>query len=175
MNVGVVTDSAAGLPIELVERYHIAVVPIYVGFGDQLLRDGVDLTPARFYEQLEQSDRTPTTAAPSAGDFLSAYQKLAEAGATGIVGVILGSGLSGTFDSAWQAAQLLEGPPVQLIDSGSVSMATGFMALAAARKAAQGADLNTVAQAAEQVRDCLSMRFTLDTLEYLRRGGRIGA
>lgn len=140
-----------------------------------MVRDGIDLSPADFYHRLRLGGLHPTTAAPSAGDFLAAFERLRNDGAEAIVAVLLGSQLSATFEAAWQAAQLFNGPPVRLVDSRSVSMGTGFAVLAAARAIARGACLDEVVAAAEAVRDRTQVRFTLETLEYLRRGGRIGA
>lgn len=174
MTVAVFTDSAAGLPPEVTQEYDIAVVPVYLHMNGEQMRDGVDISPTRFYRLMTQGKQELSTSAPSVGDFLALYEQLRDAGATQIVGVLLSSGLSATFESAVQAKEMFSGPPVTLIDSGTVSMCTGYGALAAARAAKQGADADAVAAVGKDVCQRMTIRFTVETLEYLKRGGRIG-
>ena len=146
--VRIVTDSTADLTPELVEEFHITVVPLQVIFGEESFRDGIDLTSEEFFQRLSQSHDLPRTSQPSVGDFQAAYERLAEQ-TDKILSIHLSSGFSGTVEAARQGAALLgEGCRVEIIDTGVVSMAMGLAVLAAARAARDGADLETCADAA---------------------------
>lgn len=174
--IRIVTDSSADLPAELVERHQVTVVPLSIRFGDEELIDGENLDRAAFWPRLAGSDELPETAAPAAGRFQDAFHDLAEAGAAGAVVVTLSSQLSGTYQSAVIAAEkVADVIPVSVVDSQAVSMAAGFQALEAARAAAAGADLAQVQAAATACRTNTNLFAALDTLEFLRRGGRIGS
>ncbi len=172
--VVVVTDSTASLPAQVAEEHGVVVVPLQVVIGAEVLDEGAEgATPERVAAALKEW--TPvSTSRPSPAVMLETYRRAAEDGATAIVSVHLSAEMSGTFESAHLAA--LEAPvPVIPVDSRQVGVATGYAALAAARAAADGA---TVEEAAYAARDCAersSSLFYVDTLEYLRRGGRIGA
>ena len=172
--VVVVTDSTASLPPQVAEEHGVVVVPLQVVIGAEVLDEGAEgATPERVAAALKEW--TPvSTSRPSPAVMLETYRRAAEEGATAIVSVHLSAEMSGTFESAHLAA--LEAPvPVIPVDSRQVGVATGYAALAAARAAADGA---TVEEAADAARDCAersSSLFYVDTLEYLRRGGRIGA
>ena len=172
--VVVVTDSTASLPAQVAEEHGVVVVPLQVVIGAEVLDEGAEgATPERVAAALKEW--TPvSTSRPSPAVMLETYRRAAEEGATAIVSVHLSAEMSGTFESAHLAA--LEAPvPVIPVDSRQVGVATGYAALAAARAAADGA---TVEEAADAARDCAersSSLFYVDTLEYLRRGGRIGA
>lgn len=172
--VRVVTDSTADLPAELAAELGITVVPLKVIFGPETYQDGVDLTSEEFFRKLQQADELPTTSQPSVGEFQAIYQRLA--GETDhILSIHLSSGFSGTVGAAEQAAATLAGRcQVEVIDSGTVSMAMGFAVIAAARAAAGGADVDTCERLARSVLRRQRLAVALDTLEYLRRGGRIG-
>lgn len=172
--IAVVTDSAAALPVELVERYHIHVVPVLLCWDGQTYRDGVDITPSEVYRRLRQAKSLPTTSAPSVGDFVRVYTRLGQE-VEGIVSIHLSSNLSATYQAARVAgAAVEEVVPVRLVDSGTAAMGQGFAALAAARVAAGGASLEEVAREAERVSRRVMVFAMLDTLEYLRRSGRAG-
>ena len=172
--VVVVTDSTASLPAQVAEEHGVVVVPLQVVIGAEVLDEGAEgATPERVAAALKEW--TPvSTSRPSPAVMLETYRRAAEDGATAIVSVHLSAEMSGTFESAHLAA--LEAPvPVIPVDSRQVGVATGYAALAAAQAAADGA---TVEEAADAARDCAersSSLFYVDTLEYLRRGGRIGA
>lgn len=172
--IRVVTDSASDLPPELADAEGIEVVPLYVTFGGETYRDGVDLKPQEFFARLRASDELPTTAQPTPGDFVRAFERLASQGATGIVVLTLSSGISGTFNSALQAARMWKERAVEVIDSRTALMAQGFGALAAARLARAQASLEEVANEARRVLKRTRLLAAVPTLEYLRRGGRIG-
>lgn len=170
--VAVVTDSAAALPAELVERYRIHVVPVLLCWDDRTYRDGVDITPSEVYRRLRKAKSLPTTSAPSVGDFVRAYTQLGQE-VDGIVSVHLSSSLSATYQAARVAGEAVEEMvPVRLVDTGTAAMGQGFAALAAARAAAGGAGLEEVAREAERVSQRTLVFAMLDTLEYLRRSGR---
>lgn len=176
MGVRVVTDSACDLPPELCDERGIEVVPLTVRFGDEELVDRVELSNADFWKRLETTATLPETAAPSVGTFEETFRRIADDGADGIVCISLSSRLSATMQSAQVASKALDGLcPIAVIDSCSASMGTGSHVLHAARRAEQSADLGTIVQEVELRRDRQHLFATLDTLEFLRRGGRIGA
>ena len=171
--VAVVTDSSAYIPSELVEKYAIHVVPLILMMGDKTWRDGVDIDPTTFYELLRTSPDFPTSSQPSVATFQDLFVKLSNE-VEGIVVIVLSEELSGTIDSARAAAANLPDIPIEMIDSRGCSMVTGYPVLAAAKAAAAGEDLQTVANAARALVGRIRMYFIVDTLEYLHRGGRIG-
>jgi DegV family protein with EDD domain len=169
----VVTDSTAYIPEEALGGLNIPVIPLWLIWGDERFRDGVDMDPPAFYRRLQESEAIPTTSQPSAGEFESFFREVG-AQADTIVGVFLTSKLSGTVASAQVAKAQLPELDIRIVDSLSVSMGLGFTALVAARAAAAGESPDKVVAAAERVRDGMNLLFTVDTLEYLHRGGRIG-
>lgn len=171
--VGVLTDSTAYLPEDLLRQYDIRVVPLRVNWDGETFRDGVDITPQAFYERLSQSKTLPTTSQPSMQDFLAVYEAMAEK-YDAIVAVLISSGISGTVASALAAAQEFDKVPVAVVDSRSTSAAQGWATLEAARLAAQGASFEEVRDKAQWVVDRLHTFFVVDTLKYLHKGGRIG-
>lgn len=171
--VVVVTDSTAGLPAELAVEHGLHVIPLWVHFGEQGYRDGVDLSTEQFYHMLTRSRSLPTTSQPAAGEFLDLYRSLAGQ-AESIVSIHISSDLSGTVASALAAREMFHDVPVQVIDSRSASMGLGMIALAAARVAAQGGSAAEVAAAAQALVPRMNVIFAVDTLEYLHKGGRIG-
>jgi DegV family protein with EDD domain len=174
MPVKIVTDSGADLPNELAKELGIAVVPIYVRFGEEVYRDRVTISEDEFYERLTHDPVHPNTTQPGPQDFLEVYQKLS-ADADGIVSIHISGKLSGTYNSALMARDMLEtGCPVEVIDSETLSMSVGLMAIAAVQMAKAGESMDKIAAAAKQAIPKTYLFFLLDTLEYLRRGGRIG-
>jgi len=171
--VAVVTDSVANLPPELVERYAITVIPLLVTFGHQVFRDGVDITAAQFYRRLREDEHLPTTSTPSMGDFLSLFHRLAGE-AEAIACIHLAREFSGTLAIAEEVGQSFKQVPVRIVDSRSAAMAHGFVVLEAARVTAEGGDLAAVVSRATEMIPRVNLVVSLDTLEYLYRGGRIG-
>jgi len=170
--VAIVTDSTAYLPTELVEAHAITVVPLQVVIGGEARNEG-DATSATVAEAL-RSWTPVSTSRPSPGAFLDVYERLAAEGCTGIVSVHLSADMSGTYESALLAAR--DAPvPTRVVDSRSLGMGLGFAAVTAAETAQQGAAVDDVAGAAEKRAAATTAVFYVDTLEYLRRGGRIGA
>jgi DegV family protein with EDD domain len=179
-DVAVVTDSTSYLPPELIERHGIHVVPLYVVFGADRTVPEVDITdyPA-FFEELRRAEKLPSTSQPSVGDFTSVFEPLLAEGKE-IVSVHISGGLSGTPEAARQAKEALEragkgGEGIEVVDSTTAAGGLGFMVLAAAKAAGDGASAKEVAAHVAQARSELKLWFVIDTLEFLRRGGRIGA
>jgi DegV family protein with EDD domain len=173
--IRLVTDSSCDLPVEVRDSLGITVVPLTVRFGDETFTDGVDLDNAAFWSRLANSEGLPETAAPSAGAFIDAYEALAADGAEGVVVVTLSAALSATHQSAVIAAENFSGIPVRVIDSRTVSMALGLAAIAGAEVAAEGADMDTVVAVTDESAQAMEIYAALDTLEFLRRGGRVGS
>ena len=177
MSVAVVTDSTPYLPRPMLERWGIPQVSLYVGWGGDLRpeREYEDLDA--FYAKLSESDDLPVTSQPSVGDFLAVFEPIAAAGRD-IVSIHIAGGLSGTCESGREAARVVaEQHPVrvEIVDGQSGAGGLGLQVLAAARAAEDGADADAVVAAVARARESLDIWFALDTLEYLRRGGRIGA
>ena len=178
--VSVVTDSTSYLPPELVDRHRIGVVPLYVVFGGDRTVPEVEITdyPA-FFEELRTAEKLPTTSQPSVGDFTSVFEPLLANGGE-VVSVHISGGLSGTPDAARQAKEALSrdgrgGERIEVVDSTTAAGGLGFMVLAAAKAAADGASAKEVADHVAEARKQLKLWFAIDTLEFLKRGGRIGA
>ncbi len=171
--IHVVTDSTASVPFELAERYTIHVVPQIVNFSGQVFRDGVDLTIQGFYERLAAARDLPTTSQPSAGEFRDLFGRLTADGNT-VLAIVVSSELSGTYLSAQGAKEMLPDADIHVIDSRSVSAPLAFMVVEAARMGQAGADLNAIKARIAQMSANFRIYFLVDTLEYLRRGGRIG-
>ncbi|HEC33697.1 MAG TPA: DegV family protein [Chloroflexi bacterium] len=173
--VAVVTDSTAYLPPDVQARLGIATIPLNVLWGQEVLKDGVDIDPSAFYQRLRSNKVMPTTSQPSAGEFVDFFRRAAEEkGTDTVVGVFISSGLSGTVASAEMAKGMLSDLRVEVVDSRSTSMGQGFQAIAAAEAAQAGGSLEEVLEAAQQVRYRVQVLFVVDTLEFLHRGGRIG-
>jgi DegV family protein with EDD domain len=172
--VAVVTDSAAYLPAELVATYGIEVVPLYVVLAGRSGREGRDIGPEEVARVMATRGHQVSTSRPTTGDFVAAYRRCLDSGADRIVSVHLSAELSSTWDAARMAAAQVGEHVVTVIDARSAAMGTGFAVLAAARAAASGADQAAVA-AARTTALATRTLFVVDTLEHLRRGGRIGA
>jgi DegV family protein with EDD domain len=173
--IRIVTDSSADIPDDLLERHRVEVVPLTIRFGAEEYVDRRDLDAHRFWEKLVAGPSLPETAAPSAGAFLETYRRLGSEGAGGVVVVSISSEMSATYQSAVIAAEQVVGEvPVRVVDSRAVSMMLGLQVLAAADAAEAGAGLDEVASTAAAAGSATGLFATLDTLEFLRRGGRIG-
>lgn len=171
----IVTDSTADLPLEFAHALGISVVPLSVIFGDEVFREGVEISHDLFYDKLVHGKVLPTTSAPSVGDFLEVYEPLLKE-TDEIVSIHISSKLSATYNNACQAAQILadRGARIVVIDSRSVSLGLTFVTLAAARAAREGGDIDRIRAAVESTIQRIRIYVLLDTLEYVRRGGRIG-
>ena len=175
-SVAIVTDSASDLPLTIASALGIRVVPLLVRFGAQEYRAGIDLSTADFWKRMLAPDAPfPTTAAAAPGAFAEAFSDAFAGGAAAVVCVTVGSRLSGTFASAEVGAQQHPGREIHVVDSSSASMGTGHLAMLAAELAADGATGTAIAAMVRQRAADLELYVALDTLEYLRKGGRLSA
>jgi DegV family protein with EDD domain len=178
--VAVVTDSTAYLPTELIDRHGLHLVPLYVVFSGDRQVPETDITDyPRFFEELRAAESLPTTSQPSVGDFVSVYEPLLAEGRD-VISIHISGGLSGTPEAARQAAETLArdgkgGERVRVVDSTTAAGGLGLLVLAAAGAAERGMEIDQVEQHVREARSTLKMWFAIDTLEFLRRGGRIGA
>lgn len=171
--VKIVTDSTADIPRRLVEELDITVVPLNVHFGDKTYLDFVELTSENFYDLLESSQDHPRTSQPAPGDFAKVYEELTRDGSP-VVSVHLSAELSGTYQSAVMARDMVEGRRIEVVDSRLASMAFGLPVVEAARAAREGKGFEEVVGLVKDLLSRMKVIFAVDTLEYLARNGRIG-
>ena len=171
--VAVVTDGACSLTPAQGNELGVHIAPVYLTFGENTYRAGVDLSSQEFYELLSASKKLPTTAQPTAGDFVRIFEKLAD-DVDEIVTVVISHHMSATIQSVEMAKQQFDKVPVHVIDSESVSLGLGMMAIAAARAADQGQDGQSILELVNSIKQKMNVIFTVRTLEYLHKGGRIG-
>ncbi|MDY6876766.1 MAG: DegV family protein [Chloroflexota bacterium] len=172
-HITIVTESSANLPLEVVKENNIYILPLRIIWEGKALRDGVDITPQEFYARLRTDNYTPTTSIASPSELLPTFRTLAEE-AEAIVAVLLSQDLTGSVQTVRMIQQLEPMLPLHVVDSRTAAMAQGFVALEAARTAAAGATVEQVISRAQEMVNRVQMIATLETLEYLRRGGRIG-
>jgi DegV family protein with EDD domain len=171
-NVALITDSGCDLPDEVLEMYHILMVPLYIIWGQEELRDRVDIQPAEFYQRLLSDPVHPRTSQPTPGDFVAAAERAAANGADEALVITISSGMSSTYNSALQAVPLSP-IPLHVVDSLANSMSQGFQVLVAAQAREGGGGVAEMQAAAEAVRSASVTLLMVDTLDYLHRGGRI--
>ena len=169
-NIQIVTDSTSDLPREVAEEYGIRVVPLAVNFGDEQYTDGVDLAAVEFYEKLRSGSTMPRTSQPAPGQFADVYRAAIEQGRK-VLSIHISSTLSGTYQAASLAAEMVGKEHVKVVDSLSVSMGLGLQVIAAARR---NSSLEEAYQAAMVAKENLGLLFLVDTLEYMEKNGRIG-
>lgn len=178
MTIGIVTDSSCDLPEATAAALGIEVVPLSIRFGNREYIDRIELSSDQFWAECARHDTLPETAAPPPGAFLTAYRRLAEAGAEGIVVICLSGALSATLQSAELAARDFAeagaAPPIRVVDSRTVSLGVGTIAIACAEAASDGASLDEIAALATELAGRTRVIGALDTLENLKKGGRIG-
>jgi DegV family protein with EDD domain len=176
--VAVVTDTTQYLPADVVAQHDLHLVSLYVRWGAELERELEMPDFQAFYDRLRTAKELPTTSQPSIGDFIEVFEPLLAAG-NDVLSLHISAGISGTYDSALQAKAQLEeqghAGRIEVLDSASACGGMGFVAMAAAAKARAGGGLTEVAAHAQAAREQIKVWFAVDTLEYLRRGGRIGA
>lgn len=173
MSIKVVTDSTCDLPESIVTAYDITVIPCYINLGGKSYLDGLELSRQDFYTRLPGCETPPTTSAPGVGTFVQTYETLAAAGTSAVISIHVSANLSNIVNVAELASQATDAVPVTVIDSGQLTLGTGLLVLAAAQAAAGG---GSVADILTLVRAKASQTFSfaaLDTLEYLRRSGRV--
>ncbi len=172
--VKIVTDSASDIPSKVVEELGITIVPLYLHFGTEVYRDRIDLSTEEFYRKLARSRVFPATSAPPPAEFAKAFNKLAEE-TDEILMITVGAKLSATYEGALRGRELVSKKcRIEVIDSLSGIMGLGLIVIAAAREAEAGVDLERVVEVTRQAITKSHVRVCFDTLEYLRRGGRIG-
>ncbi len=171
--IRLVTDSAANLPPDLATQYNVTIVPLRVQIGANSYREGIDLSQEEFFRQLPNANPLPTTSQPTPMDFEEIFQEILGAGDE-VLTVTLSSRLSGTYNSAHNALQTLGAARISVVDSKSASVGVSLLVLAAARMVAAGRARQHIVAELERLADELLLVLTLDTLEYLKRGGRIG-
>jgi DegV family protein with EDD domain len=175
MTLRIVTDSTCDLPDSIVAARKISVVPLYINVGARGYRDGVDMTRQEFYERLPEWDPPPTTAAPGPQMLHHVYQQLVEEGATEILSIHISESLSAVMGVATTAAEQFKAAPVTAWDSQSLSMGTGFLVEAAAQAAEEGRSVDEILGMLEELTTRTYVFAALDTLEFLKRGGRMNA
>ena len=175
MSVRIVTDSTCDLPQDVVDEYGITVVPLYINFGDQGYLDGVEISRREFYQRLPDSDPLPTTATPGIDAFRQTYERLADEGASEILSIHISISLSATVDVARTAAKKTQKVPVTVFDSQQLSLGTGFLVLSAAKAAIQGVPVEQIIAMLEEQTSRTYVIAALDTLEFLKRSGRMNA
>jgi DegV family protein with EDD domain len=173
LSVAIVTDSTADLPAQLARTRAITVVPLTLNFEGRSLLDGVDIRPSEFYRKLPNATTHPTTSQPSAGRFSEAYSELL-ADHSDIISIHISEKLSGTYASAVQGAEMTDSKHVHVIDSQLVSMSLGLLALAASEMVSKGEAAPAIVDRVTAMREQVQTYFSVATLEFLRRGGRIG-
>jgi DegV family protein with EDD domain len=173
VTVRIVTDSTCDLAAEVVTESGITVVPLYVNLGGESYLDGVDLSRSEFYARLPSVSPPPGTSAPGTAAFTDIYRRLIDEGASGILSIHIGSALSNVYNVAKMAAAGIKDVPVRVLDGGQITLGTGFLALQAAVLAASGAAVDSIVAAVEGMASRTHSFAALDTLEYLRRGGRV--
>jgi DegV family protein with EDD domain len=175
-DVAVVTDTTHYLPADLVAQRGVREVSLYVSDGDRQQREADIADLVAFYDGLRSAASLPTTSQPSIGDFLAVYEPLVIGShpPRDIVSIHISGGISGTVEAARQAAAQVDGATIEVIDSRMACGALGLVVLAASAAAANGADVQAVAARAREAAEATRLWFAVDTLEYLRRGGRIG-
>ena len=173
-SIAVITDTNASLPADVAARYSIQQVPITVHFGDEVLKTGVDIDDARLFARVDREGRLPTTAAPSPGAFVKAYQSAFEQGAEQVICFCVSGEISATYAAAVAARDMVLEREIRVVDSRVLSMSQGFMVLAAAQAAESGAPIDEVIARAIAVRDRTHLFAALSTLRYLAMSGRDG-
>ena len=172
--IAILTDSTAYLPDDYLRAYDIHVIPLIVNWGGTSYLDNVDISPEEFYTRLQIESELPTTSQPSAGQFKDLFSELAKEYEDGVVAILISSELSGTVASAQAAAKMMDGYPVEVVDSKVTTAALGLCAIEAAKAANAGQDIKAVAEVARNVGQAQKVMFIVDTLEFLHKGGRIG-
>jgi DegV family protein with EDD domain len=171
--IALVTDSTAYIPPDIVDKFQITVVPLMLIWGEETFQDGVDITPQEFYARLGKSSTNPSTSQATIAAFNDVYTRLVDQDYE-VLTILISSLLSGTVDSALQARDMVGRGSIEIVDSTTTSMALGLQVIMAARAIEEGATLADCKELAEKSSKNVGVIFTVDTLEFLHRGGRIG-
>lgn len=173
MAIKIVTDSTCDLPENVIQELGITVIPLYINIGDQGFLDGIDISRQEFYSNLADYPTHPTTGTPGTATFLNAFDNLVEEGADEIISIHISEELSATIDVARTAAKEYKRAKVAVVDSGQLSLGTGFQVELAAKMAREGISLQEILDAIKDARSRTFVTAGLDTLEFLRRSGRM--
>jgi DegV family protein with EDD domain len=174
MPVKIITDSVSDIPPEVIDKLDISVIPVLLRFGEETFRDGIDITNDQFYERLATSKIMPTTAVPSLDMFARIYARL-DKETDEILVIMLSSKLTGFYNAALQSARLMESEcRIEVVDSLSAVMAEGFIVIRAAQAAKEGANIDEILEIVHRNLPRVDMLAAFTTLEFLKRGGRIG-
>ena len=173
MTLKIVTDSTCDLPQEFIEAEGIPVIPLYLNFGEESYRDGVDISREDFYRMLPDAPSQPTTSVPGIGVFVRAYQKLIDEGADQILSIHISSQLSNVVNVAGMAAEAVEKVRVNVIDACQLTVGTGLQVMEAVKGVREGLAANEIIENLTHFRERITTFAALDTLEYLRRSGRL--
>lgn len=173
-NVSIITDSSAYLPQSYIDELPISVIPLSLVWEGKTYRDGLDISATAFYRMLAKSDHLPTTSQTTVGEYEAIFSKLTAEGRELLV-LPISSGISGSLNSALQAKTSFPNAPIEIVDTRLVSMALSFQVLTAARAAKEGASLKECKELAQEAYHHIGVFFTVDTLKYLEKGGRIGS
>jgi DegV family protein with EDD domain len=172
--IAIITDTDSSLPLDLAKQYNIVEIPIVVQFGEESYRDVYEIDNAEVFARVDREGKLPSTAAPSPGKFVDAYQAAFEAGADQILCLTISSEMSAVYASALSAAEMFPGKTIQVVDSRTVAYAEGLMALEAAKAIANGASMDEAVAAAVELRNRTHLFAALSTLKYLAMSGRVG-
>jgi DegV family protein with EDD domain len=175
MTIGIVTDSTCDLPEEVVAEHGIKVIPLYINFGEESYLDGIELSRREFYDMLPDYESPPTTAVPGTEFFVEAYAQLADEGATEILSVHVSSTVSAIYDVASKVARETVAVPVTVFDGRQITIGTGLLVVAAARATAEGQSMTDIVHMLEEMVPRIHSFAALDTVEFLRRSGRVTA
>lgn len=173
MKIAVMTDSTAYLPKELIEKYHIYIIPLSVTFGEESYREGIDITTEQFYEKLRKSEELPTTSQPSIGAFVNIYETLVAENYDAVITVHLSKKISGTYEAAQSAAELVEGLDVYAFDSGLSTLPQGLFAVEAAQLAKKDKTPEEIIAHLDERKEKIRAYFMVDDLTNLQKGGRL--
>ncbi len=171
-NIQIITDSMADMPKDVLDKYNIMVMPLTIIFGDEEYRDGIDLTNAQFYEKLSQSKDLPKTSQVSPNKFIEVFEKVLNEGKD-VLCINGSSKASGTFQSAVVAKSSLGNDKIEVFDTMALSLGAGIFVYEAAKMAAEGKDLKEIVEYLNTIKGNVDHIFTVDTLEYLKKGGRL--
>jgi DegV family protein with EDD domain len=172
--IAIITDTDSSLPLDLARKYNITEVPIIIQFGEESFRDVYDIDNAAVFARVDRDGKLPSTAAPSPGKFVEAYQAAFDAGADQILCLTISSEMSAVYASALSASEMFTGKTIKVVDSRTVAFGEGLMAIEAAKAIANGASMDEAISEAENIRGRTHLFAALSTLKYLAMSGRVG-
>jgi DegV family protein with EDD domain len=172
-SIAIITDTDSSLSFDLAKKHNIILVPILIQFGDESFRDAYEINNDSLFTRIDSSGKLPTTAAPSPGQFVEAFEKAFDSGAGEVLCLTISSEMSATYASAREAAGMFPGKRIEVLDTRSLAMGQGYMVLAAAEAAAQGASIEEAISAAEDLRSRTFLYGSLATLRYIAMSGRV--